>query len=100
MVEPAAEGAVFREQAVQLRGYGNLALFGVRFEAEPGNRAQGSLGAGLHLLVHQQEVAASADGEERGAKGKAVDIAFDLESPAGSPELAHIEWNAGDDPFQ
>src|SRR6266568_7643683 len=100
MVEPAAEGAVFVEDALEFPGDGDDAFCGVGFEVEESGIARSSVRAGLHAFVDEQVVIALAGGEERGAKGEAVDFALYSEHAAGSPDLWDVEGDADDHPSQ
>src|SRR6266403_260878 len=100
LVEPAAEGTVFVEDALEFRGHGGDAFLGVRLEAELRNRAGARGGAGLHALVDEQVVVTLAGGEERGAKGEAVDFPFHLQHAARSPDFGDVERDADDNPAE
>src|ERR1700730_191502 len=64
------------------------------------NPSQADFRASLHSLIDQQSVAAFASWEQRGAKGEAVDLAFDFKHSTASPDLEYVEWNANDHPVQ
>jgi hypothetical protein len=100
LVEPAAEGAVFVEDALEFSGDGDDAFFGVGLEAELRGVAVRGVRASLHALVDEQAVIALAGGEEGSAKREAVDFAFDSEPAAGSPDFGDVERNADDDPAE
>src|SRR5258708_22495266 len=100
MVEPAAEGAVLVEDALEFGGDGDDAFCGVGFEVEESGIARSSVRAGLHAFVDEQVVIALASGEERGAKRETVDFALYSEHAAGSPDSWDIEGDAENHPTQ
>ena len=100
LVEPAAEGAVFVEDALEFGGDDGHAFCGVGFEAELDGVANGSFGASPQTLVDEHAVVAFAGGEDRSAKGEAVDFTFDPDLAAGSPDFPDVEGDADKDPVE
>src|SRR5437588_1089040 len=100
LVEPAAEGAVFVEDALEFGGDDGDAFCGVRFEAELDGLAEGGVGSGLHAPFDEHAVIALAGGEDGRAKCEAVDFAFDSDLAAGSPHFRDVERDADNDPAE
>jgi len=100
LVEPAAEGAVFVEDAVEFGGDDGNAFCGVGHEAELCRFADAGVGAGLHTPFDEQAVIALAGGEDGSAKGEAVDFAFDANLGACPPDFRDVEGDADNDPVE
>src|SRR6267378_3863121 len=100
LVEPAAEGAVFVEDALEFGGDDDDAFFGVRFEAELCGVAGRGVRSSLHALVDGQAVKTLAGGEKRSPNGEAVDFALHSEPGACAPDFRDVERNAHDDPAE
>src|SRR5439155_25027901 len=90
-VEPAAEGAVLLEDALEFGGNDGDAFSGVRFEAEVRGVADGGVAAGLQTLFDEHALVALGGGEDPSAKRKAVDFAFDADFGARSPNFSDVE---------
>src|SRR5205807_848383 len=93
-VEPAAEPAVFFEDALEFGGDDGDAFCSVRFEAEVGGVADGDVAAGLQTLFDDHALVALAGGEDPSAKREAVDFAFDADFGARSPGFSDVERDA------
>src|SRR5258708_20476312 len=100
MVEPAAEGAVFIEDALEFNGDDSDAFCGIGFEAEVRRVADGRVAAGLQTLFDEHALVTLAGGEHRSAKRKAVDFAFDADFGAGSPDFSDIKRDTDNDPVE
>src|SRR5437016_2696524 len=100
LLEPAAEGTVFVEDALEFGGDGCVAFFGVRFEAELRGVAGRGVRSSLHALVDGQAVKTLAGGEKRSPNGEAVDFALHSEPGACAPDFRAVERNAHDDPAE
>jgi len=100
LVEPAVEGAVFVEDALELGGDDGDAFCGVGYDAELRGVAEGGVGADLHASFDEHAVVALAGGEDGSTKGEAVDFAFDSDLGAGSPDFRDVERDADNDPVE
>src|SRR6267154_4550375 len=100
MVEPAAEGAVFVEDALEFRMDAGYRSCRVRHQAEVRRVARGGVGTSLYALFDEHALIAIAGGEDPSAKREAIDFAFDSDLGAGSPHFSDIERNADNDPVE
>src|SRR6266478_1735460 len=100
MVEPAAEGAVFVEDALEFRRDAGDRFCRVRHQAEVRRVARGGVGTSLYALFDEHALIALAGGEDPSAKREAIDFAFDSDLGAGSPHFSDIERNADNDPVE
>src|SRR6266446_376453 len=94
LVEPAAEGAVFVEDALEFGGDDGDALGGVGFEAEVCGVSDGDVAAGLQTIFDKHALVALAGGEDPSTKREAVDFAFDADFGARSPNFGDVERDA------
>ncbi len=95
----------FLQRAV---GFENLSEFGRQIDdefAEIGGELDerplpcADTGAGLHLLIHDQDMSlAFGGGNERGLEGESVDLAEDTAALPHRPGLFEVDGKAGDDP--
>src|SRR6266404_1445608 len=100
MVEPAAEGAVFVEDALEFRRDAGDRFCRVRHQAEVRRVARGGVATGLQTLFDEHALVALAGGEDPSAQREAIDFAFDSDLGAGSPHFSDIERNADNDPVE
>jgi len=100
LVEPAAEGTVFVEDALEFRGYGGDAFIGVGFEAELRGVAGRDVRASLYALVDGQAVKTLAGGEKGSPNSEAVDFALHSEPGACAPDFWDVDRDAHDDPAE
>src|SRR5713101_1279413 len=100
LVEPAAEGAVFVEDAPEFGGDDGDAFCGVGFEPELRHIAGRGVGASLHAIVDEQAVEALAGGEDGSAEREAVDFTFDSDLAAGSPYFRDVKRDGDNDPAE
>jgi len=78
LVEPAAEGTVFVEDALEFGGDGGDAFFGVGLEAGTARCRRRGVRASLHALVDGQAVKTPAGGEKRSPMAKPLISPFTL----------------------
>ena len=97
---PAQQSALLGEDAQQFGRDGGGALPGVGFQAELRRGAGARPPTGLHALVHQQDVRATARGEQRAAEREAVDVALHFQLGARSPDFRDVERDARHHPVQ
>ena len=100
LVEPAAERAVFVEDALEFRRDGGDLFCRVKYQAEVRRVADGGVGAGLQTLFDEHGLVALAGGEDPSAKRKAVDFAFDADFGGRSPNFSDVERDADKNPVE
>ena len=100
LVEPAAEGAVFVEDALEFWRDAGDVFCGVGYEAEVRGIAQERVGSGLHAFFDEHAVIALGSGKDRRAKGEAVDFALDADVAASSPDFRYVKGNADNNPAE
>jgi hypothetical protein len=83
--------AILVENAPDLFGDGNRALFPVELHLETGDASFDGPRSPLHPLVDQQKVPAIAGGKQRGAEREAIDFAFDFDLASQPPDFGGIE---------
>src|SRR5713101_531861 len=100
LVEPAAEGAVFVEDALEFPRDGGDRFCRVRHQAEVRRVADGGVAAGPQTLLDEHALVAPAGGEHPSVKWKAVDFAFDADFGARSPNFSDVERDADKNPVE